>query len=52
MLIFFSPPRSGEIFGGKTPKHLFGLDLGCFGLSFEPSVKVLIASKTNGMDTH
>ena len=51
MLTFFSPPRSGNFFGGNTPKHLFCLDLGRFGLSFEPSVKVLIASKTSGM-TH
>ena len=48
---FFSPPRSGEIFGGKAPNRLFCLDLSRFGLSFELSVKVLIASKTNGM-TH
>ena len=48
---FFSPPRSGEIFGGKTPKRLFCLEFSRSGLSFEPSVKVLIASKTSGMDT-
>ena len=46
---FFSPPHSGKTFGGKAPKCLFCLDLSRIGLSFELSVKVLIASKTNGM---
>ena len=40
-----------DFFGGKAPKRLQCLDLSRFGLSFELSVKVHIASKTNGM-TH
>ena len=45
----FSPPNSGETFGGNAPERLFCLDLSRLGLSFELGVKVLMTSKTNGM---
>ena len=51
MLIFFRCRAAAIFIAGRLQNACFALILSRFGLSFELSVKVLIASKTSGM-TH